>query len=141
MFFEISGVARGHDEIVGYRRCGNQAVFDMADAAFDLAFVLGLVRMAWHDARAVVSAEGFELVIDVGIEPVGAEFGVDALATQTRLKAACDDGFVISTQAFPRRCQRRFYIGFPKTRSVLFARLGGGDHVDGALWQRIASRI
>ncbi len=51
------------------------AVFDIADAAFDFAFVLGRVGAAWHDAGAVVSAEGFELGIDVGIEPVGAQHG------------------------------------------------------------------
>ena len=58
-------------EVVAFER----AVFDIADAAFDFAFVLGRVGAAWHDAGAVVSAEGFELGIDLGIEPVGAQHG------------------------------------------------------------------
>lgn len=58
-------------EVVAFER----AVFDMADAAFDFAFVLGRVGAAWHEARAVVSAEGLELGIDLGIEPVGAQHG------------------------------------------------------------------
>jgi len=58
-------------EVVAFER----AVFDIADAAFDFAFVLGRVGTAWHDAGAVVSAEGFELGIDIRIEPVGAQHG------------------------------------------------------------------
>ena len=55
-------------EVVAFER----AVFDIADAAFDFALVLGRVGTAWHDARAVVSTEGLKLGIDLGIEPVGA---------------------------------------------------------------------
>ena len=58
-------------EVVAFER----AVFDMADAAFDFALVLRRVGTAWHDARAVVLAEGLELGIDLGIEPVGAQHG------------------------------------------------------------------
>jgi len=35
---------------------------------------------------------------------VVAEFAMDALGTQPHLQATCNEGFVISTQAFARRC-------------------------------------
>jgi len=40
------------------------------------------------------------------------EFAVDALATQARLKAFCDYGFVVEVDAFASRFRRGFCPGF-----------------------------
>ena len=46
-------------------------VLNVADAAFDLAFVLGLVRPVGQDGHAVMICERRHLGIEVGVEPVG----------------------------------------------------------------------
>ena len=58
------------------------------------------------------------------------QFTVDALGSQPRLKAACDEGFVIAAEAFSRRDREGFWQDFHGFRSGPFGR-GTSRHFGG----------
>ena len=100
----------------------------------DLGFLAGGAFQALDALRlALANLRGKALHRLVGTSKTKAvpQFTVDALGSQPRLKAACDEGFVIAAKAFSRSRRGGFWRNFNGLRSPIFGRRAGG-HFGGA---------